>query len=55
MKIMLHAPNVIRMAIGIATAHTFNLKQLYEALCQHSCASGCGKPAPYLDMFTLTR
>ena len=43
------------MALGIRTAHTFTFRQLYAKLCQQHCDSGCGKPAPYLDVFTISR
>lgn len=52
---MIHAPDTIRMAIGIRTAHTFTIKQLFEKLCQKTCDGTCNHLAPYIDMFRLTR
>jgi hypothetical protein len=50
------APNCVRMALGIDTAHTFNITQLFEKLCQMKCdGKDCDTYAPYLDVFTLTR
>ncbi|KAH7063838.1 hypothetical protein BKA63DRAFT_609002 [Paraphoma chrysanthemicola] len=54
-KIMINAPNTVRMAIGIRTAHTFTIKQLHDKLCQETCDSGCGRPAPYIDVCMLSR
>lgn len=55
MQVMINAPNAVRVAIDIQTAHTFTIKQLYAKLCQQQCELGCGKPAPYLDVFKLRR
>jgi hypothetical protein len=52
---MMNAPNVIRMAIGIGTANSFTIKELSHKLCQQTCDMGCGNPAPYIDVFTLSR
>jgi len=53
---MAHAPNTIRMAIGIHTAHTFTISELYAKLVQRTCdTTACNNLAPYLDVFTLSR
>ncbi|KAF2027949.1 hypothetical protein EK21DRAFT_91046 [Setomelanomma holmii] len=54
-KTMSCAPNAVRMAIGARTVHTFTIQQLYVKLCQVTYDLGCGKPAPYLDVFKLRR
>jgi hypothetical protein len=52
---MMNASNVIRMAIGIGTANSFTIKELFYKLCQQTCDMVCGRPAPYIDVFTLSR
>jgi hypothetical protein len=55
-KVMRQATNSVRMAVAIKNAHTFSMKQLVEKLCQKQCdGKGCGKPAPYIDVFSLQR
>ncbi|KNG46410.1 zinc finger containing protein [Stemphylium lycopersici] len=55
-SVMKHAPNSIRMAIGIQTAHTFNIKELFTKLCERTCGEiGCEKLAAYVNVFTLSR
>lgn len=51
---MTHASNTIRMAIGIGTAHTFTIRELFATLCEVNC-SFCAKPGPYIDVFALKR
>ncbi|KAF1970773.1 hypothetical protein BU23DRAFT_570453 [Bimuria novae-zelandiae CBS 107.79] len=46
------APDVIRMAIGIGTAHLYTIGQVSAALKEDRCTK-CGKLAPYFDVFTL--
>jgi hypothetical protein len=53
-KILVHAPNTIRMAIGLKVASRFSLKHLFEVLCEKHCPS-CGKFAPMINIFTLQR
>lgn len=53
-EILEYTPNTIRMAIGIRTAHTFTIKDLFAKLCQKSCDMGCGRMAPYVDVFKLS-
>ncbi|KAH5502775.1 hypothetical protein HBI52_166230 [Parastagonospora nodorum] len=44
------------MALGIRTADSFTIKELFYKLCQNKCdGNGCTKLAPYLDVFMLTR
>ncbi|KAH7076211.1 hypothetical protein FB567DRAFT_608911 [Paraphoma chrysanthemicola] len=54
-KVMTYARDTVRLAIYIHTAQTFTIGQLYDKLCQQKCDSGCGKHAPYLDVFKMTR
>ncbi|KAF2875371.1 hypothetical protein BDV95DRAFT_316071 [Massariosphaeria phaeospora] len=53
-KIIGNAPNAIRMAVGICTAHTFSMRDLFKKLCQRHC-DHCDKLAPYIDVFLLKR
>lgn len=50
-----NAPDTIRMAVGIKTAHTFTIKQLFKKLCQKTCDGGCNRLGPYIDVLRLTR
>jgi hypothetical protein len=53
---MKFAIDCIRMAITIQTAHTFTMNQLGSKMRQKHCdAPKCGKLAPYIDVFTLSR
>lgn len=56
LQVISFAAGCIRMAIAIQTAHAFTIKQLVSKLSEKYCdAKGCGKVAPYLDIFSLTR
>lgn len=53
---MKHAPNTIRMAIGIRTAYRFSIRELFAVLCERLCGiSDYRHPAPYVDLFNLSR
>ncbi|QRD04130.1 hypothetical protein JI435_443030 [Parastagonospora nodorum SN15] len=55
-KIIRQAWNFLRMALAINTAHSFTLKQLFAKVYQKQCSiKGCENPAPYMDIFILTR
>lgn len=54
------------MAVGMNTAHYFTMAELFSKLCQKTCdgqtydgkrynGDSCGKVAPYLDVFRLSR
>ncbi|KAF2653180.1 hypothetical protein K491DRAFT_551660, partial [Lophiostoma macrostomum CBS 122681] len=53
-KVLDNAPNVVRMAVGIKTAHRFTLPRLVQRLERRTC-SFCQQPAPYFSVFSLTR
>ncbi|KAF2105929.1 hypothetical protein BDV96DRAFT_607845 [Lophiotrema nucula] len=54
-KVIEHCPDAIRMAVGIRVASRILLLDLLDKLCQRTCDEGCGKLAPYLDIFRLER
>jgi hypothetical protein len=52
-KAMDNASGVVRMAVGIKTAHRFTLPYLIQRLERKKCCL-CGRPAPYFSVFSLT-
>jgi hypothetical protein len=53
-KVKKHAPNAIRMAIGLGTSSTFTILDLCHVLHEKSCF-WCGQTGAYIDMFALKR
>ena len=53
-KVLDNASNVVRMAVGLKTAHRFTLSHLINRMGKKTCCR-CRKPAPYFSVFTLTR